>query len=72
MPYRGHVKNGVVVLDKGPSLAEGTAVTVEPAEPAHPARAQWLLELAGLFPPADLTEIEDAVRDCRKVDPDGW
>ena len=28
MKIRGHVANGVVVLDEGPALPEGTAVTV--------------------------------------------
>jgi hypothetical protein len=30
MTYRGHVKNGVVVLEHKARLAEGTAVRVEP------------------------------------------
>lgn len=30
MTYHGQVKNGVVVLDDGASLLEGTAVRVEP------------------------------------------
>jgi len=30
MTYRGHVKNGVVVLDEPATLAEGTQVCVEP------------------------------------------
>lgn len=29
MPYRGHVANGVVVLDETVDWAEGTVVTVE-------------------------------------------
>ncbi len=29
MTYRGKVKNGVVVLDEAPKLAEGTIVNVE-------------------------------------------
>jgi len=35
MTYRGKVKNGVVILDDGASLGEGTAVRIEPidAEP---------------------------------------
>ncbi len=32
MTYRGHVKNGVIVLEGSPSLEEGTAVRVEPIE----------------------------------------
>ena len=34
MVVRGHVRNGVVVLDGGPELPEGAAVTVSCAEPA--------------------------------------
>lgn len=32
MTYRGHVRNGVVVLDNGSSLADGTVVKVEPLD----------------------------------------
>jgi hypothetical protein len=38
MSYRGTVKNGVVVLEPGASLPEGTSVRVE-AEPALKPRA---------------------------------
>ncbi|MCX7011498.1 MAG: hypothetical protein NTW86_02835 [Candidatus Sumerlaeota bacterium] len=34
MPYRGRVKNGVVVLDPPASLPEGSQVSVEPLAPA--------------------------------------
>ncbi|MEO6435933.1 MAG: hypothetical protein ABIP55_09245 [Tepidisphaeraceae bacterium] len=37
MTYRGQVKNGVVVLEDGPSLPEGTQVRVQPLEGGHPA-----------------------------------
>jgi hypothetical protein len=33
MTYRGHVKNGVVVLDEPVRLAEGATVDVVPVEP---------------------------------------
>ena len=36
MVVRGHVRNGVVVLDGGPELPEGAAVTVSCTEPAAP------------------------------------
>ena len=36
MPYRGHVENGVVVLDEAQPLPEGTEVNVEPVEPSRP------------------------------------
>ena len=32
MTYRGHVSNGVVVLDDAPALPEGLNVKVEPME----------------------------------------
>ena len=32
MTYQGKVKNGVVVLEGNPSLADGTVVRVEPVE----------------------------------------
>jgi hypothetical protein len=32
MTYRGHVKNGMVVLDDPVTLVEGTEVRVEPVE----------------------------------------
>jgi hypothetical protein len=32
MTYRGHVSNGVVVLDDAPALPEGMSVMVEPTE----------------------------------------
>jgi hypothetical protein len=36
MVVRGHVQNGVVVLDSGPALPEGAAVTVTFAVQAEP------------------------------------
>ena len=30
--WRGHIENGVVVLDEPLDIADGTAVTVEPVE----------------------------------------
>ena len=35
MTYRGHVKNGVVVLDDEVTLPEGTEVSVDPLGPAE-------------------------------------
>ncbi len=43
-----------------------------PAGDRQDATPKNLLPLVGLFPPNDLKEIEEAVRDCRKVDMDGW
>ncbi len=72
MPYRGHIENGMVVLDEIIPLPEGTVVTVEPMEQEPSAVGRALLDLAGLFPAEDLQEIEEAVQDCRKIDADGW
>jgi hypothetical protein len=35
MTYRGHVNNGVVVLDDAVTLPEGTSVNVEPTRARH-------------------------------------
>ena len=32
MTYRGHIKNGVAVLDDDVKLPEGTPVVIQPAE----------------------------------------
>jgi hypothetical protein len=40
MVYRGKVKNGVVVLDKGADLPEGTEVRVEAIASAEPPAGQ--------------------------------
>ncbi|GAG19190.1 unnamed protein product [marine sediment metagenome] len=44
MTYRGHVENGVVVLDEGVPLPEGVEVTVDLAE-ANPAEPSGHAEL---------------------------
>ncbi len=64
MTYSGRVKNGVVVLDNGASLSEGTPVRVEPiAEPTdvRPAIYDELLDLAGTAKalPPDLARNHD-------------
>lgn len=62
MRYTGQVKNGVVVFDGQPPLAEGVRVTVEPAEPA-PGRtlAERLKPVIGIAKglPQDLAENHD-------------
>jgi hypothetical protein len=35
MTYKGHFKNGVVVFDEPPGLAEGVAVQVSPLQPLN-------------------------------------
>jgi hypothetical protein len=32
MTYRGHIKNGVAVLDDGANLPEGSSVLIQPEE----------------------------------------
>jgi hypothetical protein len=54
MKYRGHVRNGVVVLDKPNGLTDGTIVEVEPVPQAaagEPRRgsADAVLRVAGFW-----------------------
>lgn len=72
MTYRGHIRNGAVVLESGAALPEGTEVLVQPVEaPASAGNGQgnasiWqkLLELSGTAQglPADLPERHDEYR----------
>jgi hypothetical protein len=62
MTYRGEVKNGVIVLESGAILGEGTVVRVEPVdceeEPTLADRLQQVIGIAeGL--PSDLAEQHD-------------
>ena len=65
MSYRGKVKDGVVILEGGIKLAEGTEVEVQPlaATPVPPAGGigQRLLKHAGAVKgmPADLARNHD-------------
>jgi len=75
MRYRGHVRNGVVVLDDAGQLPEGMEVSIltESQDPRSEETVKsQLSDLIGLFPPEDMREIEEALRECRCVDPDGW
>jgi hypothetical protein len=72
MTYRGHIQNGVVVLDEPVTLPEGSTVFVESESMRNEALEVQAAFLASLFPPEDLEDIEQAVIGCRKVDPDGW
>ncbi|MCY2950887.1 MAG: hypothetical protein NTU53_02795 [Planctomycetota bacterium] len=51
MTYRGHIKNGVVVLDEPAELPEGAEVKVEldPPKPAEPPIGQKLMRWAGVL-----------------------
>jgi len=60
--YRGHVKNGVVLLDDAVKLPEGAAVRVELAEEERgPALAERLRDVIGIAKglPPDLAEQHD-------------
>lgn len=61
MTYRGQVKNGVVVLEDGPPLAEGTRVEVKPMEQVEQTVWQKILRLAGKARtlPTDAAENHD-------------
>ena len=65
MVYRGHVENGVVVLDEAASLPEGAKVRVEPEEPEELERelslAERLKDVAGILKglPADFAAQHD-------------
>ena len=49
MTYRGHIRNGQVVLDEQVDLPEGAEVRIEVQDNGHPGRTIWdkLLEMAG-------------------------
>ncbi len=72
MTIKGHIVNGVVVLDPPASLPDGTVVTVEPFVQPHHLGERSLGQLIGLFPKEDLQEIAEMLKDCRQIDPDGW
>ena len=67
MTYQGKVTNGVVVLDNGAALPDGTIVRVEPvpeaqgAQPQPGSLAATLLEFAGTIDglPEDLAKNHD-------------
>jgi hypothetical protein len=62
MSYRGEVRNGVIVLEPGASLAEGTIVRVEPVEATpEPNLADRLQRVIGMAEglPTDLAEQHD-------------
>ena len=62
MVYRGVVKNGVVVLDPGVRLPEGSEVRVEPVSPpTRKTLADQLGDLVGSVPdlPPDMAQQHD-------------
>ncbi len=61
MTYRGHVRNGVVVLDEAVKLPQGAAVRVELAAPDDPRTlAERLKDVIGIVDgPPDLAANHD-------------
>jgi hypothetical protein len=72
MIYRGRVENGVIVLDGGVSLPEGTHVQVQPLEPVVPGppSEETLLEFLQRKGPGTRTreDIDQQIREER----DAW
>lgn len=61
----------MVIPDTPIPLPEGTLVVIQ-AERQLPSQVAQIAKIVSLFPPEDLAEIEDALRDCRNIDQDGW
>jgi hypothetical protein len=62
MTYRGEVKNGVIVLEPGATLVEGTLVRVEPVlDDSEPTLADRLQNVIGIAEglPTDLAAHHD-------------
>ena len=62
MQYRGHIENGVVVLDESAEFPDGTEVYVEPVEWAGvPTLAKQLEDVIGIVDdlPEDMAENHD-------------
>jgi len=63
MTYKGHVENGVVVLDGPDSLPDGTEVRIEPVEPrdAYRSLREGLRKFAGIVKgmPKDMARNHD-------------
>ena len=58
MVYRGHVHNGVVVLDKGASLPEGTVVKIEAIEASESSTGDdRLYQLSDLAVPTGIPDL---------------
>ena len=62
MSYRGHVRDGVVVLDEPTRLPEGAAVRVELAEDDEVPEGEWASVPAASFA-EDWDNDQDAVYD---------
>ena len=73
MTYHGRIRNGVVVFEGPTALVDGTRVRVEIEErPAGGTPGEELLRFRGLIDSESLREMSEAIKDCGKVDADGW
>ena len=74
MTYTGTIRNGVVVLDNGAKLAEGTPVRVDVSPISNPPKGSpaSLMRLAGTLNDDEARAILQAAKDCRQVDPALW
>lgn len=62
MTYKGHVENGLVVLDEPAAMPDGTQVHVEPVPKAHePTLAERLKDVIGIVEglPPDMAAQHD-------------
>lgn len=61
MDYQGIVQNGVIVLDNGCALPEGTRVRLEPLEKQPETLGQRLMRFAGIVDglPSDMAKNHD-------------
>jgi hypothetical protein len=72
--YRGHIRNGVVVLDLGASLPEGTPVSVEPLaiSASSPGSPQAVQEVAGTWrgQAGEMNRLLEELRDDKRAEVD--
>ncbi len=62
MSYRGHIENGVVVLDDPASLPEGTPVTIDPA----PVASGQKRDIEGLWEDLNVDISEEDIDEVRR------
>lgn len=74
MTYSGKVRNGVVVLDNGADLAEGTVVRVDVTPDSIPLKGTRasLLRLAGTLSDEEADTIQKTAAECRRIDQTLW
>ena len=68
MTYRGRVQNGVVVLEAGTALEDGTPVRVEPEDPVASPRgsAEAVMRHAGIWA-AQASEVDQSLAELRRA-----